>query len=470
MDFYEKVKDFSNELQRINDLNGLLSKTVSVFVRDKLVSGGIVFRKDDKFFLKLPDILTGDCIENATIKVITDEAEEIETIFSVSLVLNKRSTKLGEKVFLESIYLIENFKNRIFSSDIESKFRCFIPTALSKLNSFIWQLETVEYSCDWVRVHIDDIQFDILQLKFEKQGYYVIRAIQNMKYEVFADYAYAIQQAIGFITGYMPGGEIYYFADINDFYYTSSIRPALDSSYYPIHTNPYSDFKGTSAEKYYNKLNVLPAKDFSKLVSLIYSNERFSSAIVMMLECASIHSLLIMPSIYAIILEILSKIICNSGEKNQKPIQNKELFRKISNSIYKIIDSFNSEMEPDDDIQKLKRRVPELNKVVKQEYLSNNEKLIRPFEQLGIELSINDINMIKHRNDLLHGNTFLMTDNRKELGEINNYMWYASDKWYTLISLLILKYIGYKGFVINHAKKSENNCHITTDEDYYLFI
>lgn len=63
-----------------------------------------------------------------------------------------------------------------------------------------------------------------------------------------------------------------------------------------------------------------------------------------------------------------------------------------------------------------------------------------------------------------------MTDNRKELGEINNYMWYASDKWYTLISLLILKYIGYKGFVINHAKKSENNCHITTDEDYYLFI
>lgn len=54
MDFYEKVKDFSNELQRINDLNGLLSKTVSVFVRDKLVSGGIVFRKDNKFFLNYP--------------------------------------------------------------------------------------------------------------------------------------------------------------------------------------------------------------------------------------------------------------------------------------------------------------------------------------------------------------------------------------------------------------------------------
>lgn len=470
----ENLKDFSNELQIINDLDEVISKPISVFVKEKFISRGVLFRDDRKSFLKLPVCLAEDCLENVTIK--TEKGDHILTTVDIKT----RSGKYREESILSDfVYSMRYLKNNMFAFDFVSKFRCFIPTDLSKLNTFRFQLETIgycdstaEYGFQCVRINIVGIQFDILQVKSGQHGYYVIDSFQSMSFGVFADYCYAIQQAIGFVMGYMPGNEIYYFADNYDFYYTSNIRPAMSSLHYPIHTNPYhfGHIEKTSAENYWGKLDVLPIKDFSKLVSLIYSDERFSSVIVMMIESESARSLLLIPSIYAIILETLSKIICISDIEEKRPIRSKDLFRKISNGIYRVINSYSEKFEPDDDVIKLKRRVPELNKIVKQDSLTNNEKLILPFEQLGIELSVDDINIIRHRNDLLHGNTYLIDNSRKELFDINNYMMYVSEKLYTLVSSLILKYIGYTGYIINYAKAYEKECNIITNEDYYKFI
>lgn len=133
-----------------------------------------------------------------------------------------------------------------------------------------------------------------------------------------------------------------------------------------------------------------------------------------------------------------------------------------------IIDSHSAEFESDDDILKLRRRLSELNKPIRQ--LTNIEKLILPFEQLGIGLTPQDIAIIEHRNDLLHGNTHLADSSGTETCDINNYMMYASGKLYTLISSLILKYVGYSGYIINHAKACEKYCNIDTEEDYYKYI
>jgi len=47
---------------------------------------------------------------------------------------------------------------------------------------------------------------------------------------------------------------------------------------------------------------------------------------------------------------------------------------------------------------------------------------------------------------------------------------YISGRLYTLISALILKSIGYDGYIINHSKFFEDFCGIKTNEDYYRFI
>ena len=156
--------------------------------------------------------------------------------------------------------------------------------------------------------------------------------------------------------------------------------------------------------------------------------------------------------------------------EEKRPIQNRELFKKISVEIEKIIDTYSSEIESEDDILKLKRRIPDLNKVIRQNHLTNHEKLIQPFDLLGIKLTADDIHMIEHRNDLLHGNTHMTDDENMEDVEINRYMMYASGKFYTLISSLILKYIGYDGYIINHAKVCEQQSGIETEEKLYKLI
>lgn len=470
--YFDNIKNFSNELKIINNLNELISKTVLIFEKDEFISKGILLKEGTEFSLNLPIRIEKNCLEDITIE--TESGYRILTTLNVE----KRNMKVrNNDIFANTLCSIQYLRNNTFSPDFISQFRCFIPTDPSKLHTYRFQLETITYSeseitysSQCVRVNIEDIQFDVLQIKSNQEGYYVIEAFQNMPFGDFANYCYAIQQALGFVMGYMPGGEIFYFSGNKHFYYINHIRPAMESLYYPVHTNPYHflQFRKMSAENYLGKLNVISAKCFSDLVSLIYLNERFSSVITMMIESESIRSLLLVPSIYAIILESLSKIVCVPITEEKKPIQKKELFRRILKDMENVIDTYSKEFEVDDVISKLKRRLSESNKPIKQ--LSNTEKLIQPFEQLGIELTPEDIAMIEHRNDLLHGNTHLTDDNRTETCDINNYMMYASGKLYTLISSLILKYVGYNGYIINHAKVCEKKCNINTKEEYYKLI
>lgn len=99
--------------------------------------------------------------------------------------------------------------------------------------------------------------------------------------------------------------------------------------------------------------------------------------------------------------------------------------------------------------------------------MTNNEKLTRPFEQLGIPLSLHDIVIIEHRNDLLHGNILLKKDDEIDEDKTNLYMAYVSAKLFTLISKLVLKSVGYKGYVYNQAKYLEKNLNIQTNEAYF---
>lgn len=106
-------------------------------------------------------------------------------------------------------------------------------------------------------------------------------------------------------------------------------------------------------------------------------------------------------------------------------------------------------------------------KPINKKHLTNIEKLTQPFEQLGIHLTSHDIDIIEHRNDLLHGNILIDRDEFKDEDKTNLYLTYVSAKLFTLISKLILKIIGYDGYVYNQAKYLEKHMKIKTDEEYF---
>ena len=284
--------------------------------------------------------------------------------------------------------------------------------------------------------------------------------------EEFKKDSYAIQKGIGYLIGFMPGGENYIFSGEN-FVYRRLSRKALKSIFYPVTSNPYSilHYEKDVANNYHGKLKVIPIEVISNFITQLRNNEEYAVAIIFLMEVTHLKSVVSMPGVFSVILESLANTIITKQNKLEKLISNETIVDNIKTDLNKVIDSYSDKID-ENAIIKIRRRINELNKPINRNRLTNAEKLRAPFDQLKIKLSKEDERAFDLRNDLLHGNILLNIDSTRTSKEIDDKMLYASAKLYTLISKLILKNSGYSGYVINYAKLY-NNDYV---EDYFEVI
>jgi hypothetical protein len=475
----DNYKNFDSELKIINLINSLDSTVVSLSKENIFSTQGTITKEQKKLIVEINDIN----FKHLDYSTRTDKIEaligDLKCVMD-SFNIQSIGTYANKSGVCRSIICTVNILKNIEFKNLKSKFKCFISTDISKLSTFHFHFETITYQndvsepfYDCLRLNIGDKTFDITQIKPENKGFFVIECFQQIEFEEFRDYCFSIKQALGFITAYMPGGDEYFFTDKQDFYYCNYCRPEIDSMYEPLNWNSYKRLsnKEEIAEMYRNKLTRLRLVNLSEFVSLIHTNQELSATIILLLEASSIRSLLIIPSIFSVVIESLSKIISKSESGKVQPIEDNNLAKNLIGKLNEVVDSYNGQISSNG-LTKIKRRINEINRPTVKEHLTNNEKLTLPFDQLGINLSMNDINAIEHRNDLLHGNILLTNEeyNPEKETEIDSYMGYISGKLYTLISALILKRIGYEGYIINYAKFYEEFCHIETDEEYYRLI
>lgn len=199
-----------------------------------------------------------------------------------------------------------------------STYHSFFPVDLKEIRTFHNEFKTVtyqsngtEYFYDCIRIELDNKQFDIIQFKTDEKGYYVIQSFNNETFKNFNNYCFIIRQAIGFVNGFFVGNEEYVFTKTEEMYYSNYIRPSIKGMYNPIITNPYSrpDIERKIAKQLIGKLTRVSPKTLSNLANKIKDNEELSVVIILLLESTSIRSLLIIPSIFSVIIESLSKII-----------------------------------------------------------------------------------------------------------------------------------------------------------------
>jgi hypothetical protein len=462
-------KNFNNALSIINKLTSLDKFEVDLIENNDLKA--ILIKEPGTFRLEIDGRVEEDEEGNIDLSfMIDDTTYEVKKIGNTS---SSSNFKKGKSVHFETILELKNFKSKVFAKD--GKYKAFFPVDLKEIKTFHNEFETVtyqsqetEYFYNCIRVQLNEKEYDVTQLKNGESGFYIFECFQNQSNDEFSKACFSIQQAIGFINKLMVGGEKFVFDDKGGLCYSNNIRPAIKGMYSPIITNPYSylDINSQIADKFYNKLTRISLNDFSNLVSKIHNEPEFSVAILVILEATSIRSLLIIPSSFSVIIEQLSKHLRIEEIGLDRPITDLALKKKIIKELHEVIDN-NASTLTDENILKLKRRLNEINKPVNKEHLTNNEKLSRPFEQLGIILTLHDISIIEHRNDLLHGNILLITDEVKDVEKTNLYMAYVSAKLFTLISKLILKSIGYKGYVYNQAKYLEKHLKIETSDEYF---
>lgn len=467
----ENKKDFDVELEYINQLC-IINKARIEIINHENISASLTKDKET-FIVEVDARLSEDNKDDERFQFkIYDQI--YETVKHGNIQRDANFVRGKSAKFKTTIEI-----NSFCSTDFCQKgiFKAFFPLEVKEIKGFHTQFETVnhsrndtQYPYDCLRIDVNDVQYDVTQLKYNNIGYYVIECLQPQYYEQFSDVCFAIQQAIGFISRLMIGGEKFTFDETGKLCYTNYIRPKIKGMYNPITTNPYSypDIDRDVSDDFYNRLTRLSLKNLSCLVKKIYNEPEFSAAILVILDATSVRSLLIVPSSFAGIIELLSKHLSQPETGLEKPIPDINLQKIIIQDLFKVVDNY-SELLTDASILKLKRRLNDLNKPMNKQHLTNNEILTRPFEQLGIPLTLHDVAIIEHRNDLLHGNILLKNEQEDQV-DTNLYMTYVSAKLFTLISKLILKSIGYKGYVYNQAKHLEKYLKIDTGEDFFEVV
>ncbi|MEZ7516094.1 hypothetical protein [Flavobacterium frigidarium] len=350
-------------------------------------------------------------------------------------------------------------------------FKMFFFDDSQKTNIFYSKVETIRaygHSFNCIQLCVLQKRYEITQHTEEDQSYFIIENLDEVSLQDFEDNAYAIQKGIGFLVGYMPGGENYIFAEEN-FLYKGLSRKSLKSIYHPVTSNPYSRLHEESereiADHYYGKIKVVPVAVISELVIQVQQNMDFSVAMILLMEVSSLKSVVSMPGVFSLILESLANCIIIKEEKVEKLIDDKDLSDTIISNLNLVIDNYINQISQDA-ATKIRRRLHEINKPINYKRLTNAEKLRAPFDQLKIILTKEDEKAINYRNALLHGKILMNGEVKRTSEEIDDHMMYISAKLYTLLSKLILKMCGYEGYVINHSKFYERNS-IKTTEEYF---
>lgn len=316
----------------------------------------------------------------------------------------------------------------------------------------------------------DDLLISVFHDR-DKNHFLCIESVVAQPFESFSEKAFAARNALAYITGYYAGDSCYFIAYDKEDMRTPlhlnfrSIRSTMKSHYEPINTNPHSRLYHDPplADQWYKAecLRPISIQEFSRLGELIYTNQDFDSAIVLILE-SSVASLLFMPGGYAIALETLAPLVFKEKKRSLNPISDKKLWKDIRLEILGVINKFR-ESHPKHDYDLLSNKVDGLNRT------SNRNILKAPFEFLDIQLLDADETIIETRNNFLHGTAPDLTGAGEErtTDRLNSDLYYSALRLSTLLSMLILKWVGYDNYVLNYPKINEASTGIPLDEEPY---
>ena len=179
------------------------------------------------------------------------------------------------------------------------------------------------------------------------------------------------------------------------------------------------------------------------------------------MEGTSTKNLVLRASVYSVAIETLTNIIYNENAQELKPINEERLAEKVTQKLLDVIDEYSSFME-DETINILTKKINNINRPI------NVDRLTKSFSILGIKLNEHDKKTLTSRNKFLHGSTPFRNfeiDKKKE-----KEFHLMTTKLRLLISMQLLKYLGYKGHVYNYYGHSMSMDKKAIIEHFVRFI
>jgi len=316
-----------------------------------------------------------------------------------------------------------------------------------------------------LEIKINGIDYHLFSHKNDdlKKSYLIIESLNELKFDLFEKDCSTILLAIGFITGnYHQNKHFYQVIREDNVILADETKYVLKKDSIISNTpllNPHKWWQYLDLKKRKDLLDKIPANFqmiyFNLLCEKISGNKTLERTIKLILQGNQTKETLLRAGIYSIALETLTNVIYEENTKRINPIKEKKLSALIQGKFKEIIKEYESFID-DYGHQIIEAKINSLNQP------TNSKKLQKPFELYGIKLTKEHKEILAHRNKFLHGKSpFKESELPLKEFEIAN----ISFKLLYLICCLILKYSGYKGYVLNlgdwhnysHGRKIESH-------------
>jgi hypothetical protein len=298
-----------------------------------------------------------------------------------------------------------------------------------------------------VTIHLGRRQYHLFAYSTddEKRNYLFVESIEPINYHEFKKALDVILLSYAFVTGYFArdrrhivGAEDLSFTQITEISF-ETLPNTLSSKYSVIPTSALRTVFRMPHEMSF------PESTFNDLCEQLLSHPSLGQVILVLVEGHSL-SLELRAAVYSIALEAITDIVSKENQSKFTPIPQKRLAKKVLRALLSTLESFRTELSTDG-IETLVKKLQVANSP------TNKDKLLRPFALYGVNLTAHEIDCIERRNDFLHGRFPFdpcNVDQKFQLEQTVLALLYC-------VTTLVLKYIGYTGFVIYYPAFNELN-------------
>lgn len=311
----------------------------------------------------------------------------------------------------------------------------------------------------WHVCIVRDTQLDV------KEYYLAIDCFKIMTADEFISCTSVIRNALGYLTGHLAADRGYVFCYQDEAMKAFSgfriieYRASILSAYTPFNSRVSAYANHCPFQKAFDesRLRKFTRNHFSTLCKVMMDKPEVNHAIVLIQE-ASVASLLFMPGGLAIALESLSKALVPDIDEALAVIRSPDIRKQLQSEIMEVIDKYKEDVDYD----VLRSRV--MGELYKP---TNATKLKAPFNYWGIPLLKEDLDVLRMRNDLLHGRVPEVKRKCPVSDPGNPDLYYVAMRLYTLLNMLLMKVAGFDGLVLNHAMIHEAYCRAGISESMY---
>ncbi|MCK7559376.1 hypothetical protein MKQ70_32175 [Chitinophaga sedimenti] len=351
-------------------------------------------------------------------------------------------------------------------------FRSIIPLPSSFRSSHIFEDDIVSndltgHTRGLLKLTTGANVFQVYAINKKGKHYVLIDACDTMTIDAFRQACWIIHVALAFFNGRLAQGEQYLFAyteaDMKEpeTSWYEELRGSVSSIYTATTANAASwirEWHKNQEPEFREKVAPVSMEMVSRLCQWISRKDAYLAVVLLIIE-AKRASLLMQPAGFAIALEGMATIFEQQYPEKVTPVREKAVAREIIGKLRNILTEY--EGKEGVDVSVLQKKIDVLNSP------TNRDRLKIPFRLLGIPLTDNDLLALDYRNALLHGNVTLSPLEKKDfkMEELE-----LGLRLLTLANAVVLKIIGYKGWIVNHVKTQERTIGKDIDEPYFRDI